>query len=266
MGSTNNWLHWERWADKTMLFGGDLLEALVILLVGKWIVGRIVALVQKAFARSKVDKTLAGFIINVLNILLLVFVLMTALSKVGVPTNSVAALIGGAGLAVGLALKDQLSNFAAGVLIILFRPFKVGDFIRAGDKEGYVLEIKIVQTSLRTDANEEVIIPNGVLMSSSIVNKSSLPQRRAQVVVGVGYGADLQAAKAAVLRAATEHPKNIETVNPATVQITNLGSGSIEITLWAWTEEADWWDFQCDLNERVVENLRAANISMPFPQ
>ena len=266
MDAIKSWAHWDLLADKAMTYGGQALAALVIFIVGKWLTGKAVSLTRMALTRAKVDITLVGFLGNILNILLLALVAMAALSKVGVPTTSAAALIGGAGLAIGLSLKDQLSNFAAGALIILFRPFKVGDYIKAGDTEGYVREIKIVQTSLRSYANEEVIIPNSVLMGSSIVNKSSLPQWRAQVVVGVDYACDLKVAKAAVLRAATEHPKNVETVKPASVQITNLGDNAIEITLWAWTEEADWWGFQCDLYERVVENLRAVEIGIPFPQ
>lgn len=257
---------WELLADKALVFGEHALAGLAIFLVGKWLAGKAVNIAQMAMNRARVDVTPVGFLGNVLNILLLALVVMAALNKMGVPTTSAAALIGGAGLAIGLSLKDQLSNFAAGALIIIFRPFKVGDYIKAGDKEGYVREIKIVQTSLRTYANEEVIIPNSVVMGSSIINKSSLPQWRAQVIVGVDYACDLKMAKTAVLRAATEHPKNVETVKPASVQITNLGDNAIEITLWAWTNEADWWGFQCDLNERVVENLRAVDIGIPFPQ
>lgn len=257
---------WERLASTGMDFGTNIVAALAIFLIGKWLTARVVTLMKAALTRAKVDVTLVSFLGNVANIGLLILVIIAALGKVGVPTTSVTALIGGAGLAVALSLKDQLSNFAAGALIILFRPFKVGDYIKVNGFEGYVREIKMVQTSLRTYSNEEVVLPNSVVMSNSITNKSSLPLWRAQVLVGVDYACDLKAAKAAVLRAATEHPKCEQTDKPATVQITNLGDNAIEITLWAWTNEADWWSFQCDLNEQVVENLRAANINIPFPQ
>lgn len=237
-----------------------LLTAVLIFFAGKWLAGRAVALLRGVLVRAKTDATLTGFVCNVAHIGLLVLVVMAALSQLGVPTTSAAALIGGAGLAVGLSLKDQLSNFAAGVLIILFRPFKVGDYIKVGSCEGFVREIKIVQTSLRTYANEEVVVPNSVVMANSIVNKSSLPLWRAQVVVGVDAADDVQTAKRVILQAALDHPHNRQSEKAASVQLTALNGGSAELTLWAWTDEADWQAFQCDLNEGVLENLKRAGI------
>ena len=258
---------WQRLAETGMSFGTNLLAALAIFLIGKWIVTRLVILMKAALTRAKVDRTLVSFLGNVANVGLLILVIIAALGKLGIPTTSVTALIGGAGLAVALSLKDQLSNFAAGALIILFRPFKVGDFIKVNGFEGTVSEIKMVQTSLHTPDNEEVILPNSVVMSNSIVNRSSDPLCRAQVVVGVDYACDLKAAKAAVLKAATEHPLCVQSKDrePA-VYVTNLGDSAIEITLWAWTNEAYLGPVRFDLNEQVVENLRAAKINIPFPQ
>lgn len=258
---------WEQLAQTGMSFGTNLLAALAIFFIGRWIATRLVTLMKAALTRAKVDKTLVSFLGNVANIGLLILVIIAALGKLGIPTTSVTALIGGAGLAVALSLKDQLSNFAAGALIILFRPFKVGDFIRVNGFEGIVREIKMVQTSLSTPDNEEIILPNSVVMSNSIVNRSSLSLCRAQVVVGVDYACDLKVAKDAVLRAATEHPLCVQTKErPAVVYITNLGDSAIEITLWAWTQEENLGPFRFALNEQVVENLRAANINIPFPQ
>ena len=258
---------WERLAQVGMSFGTNLLAALAIFFIGRWVATRVVTLMKAALTRAKVDKTLVSFLGNVANIGLLILIIIAALGKLGIPTTSVTALIGGAGLAVALSLKDQLSNFAAGALIILFRPFKVGDFIRVNGFEGIVREIKMVQTSLSTSDNEEIILPNSVVMSNSIVNRSSLSLCRAQVVVGVDYACDLKVAKAAVLRAATEHPLCVQTKErPAVVYITNLGDSAIEITLWAWTQEENLGPFRFALNEQVVENLRAANINIPFPQ
>lgn len=223
---------WEQLAQTGMSFGMNLLAALAIFFIGRWIATRLVTLMKAALTRAKVDKTLVSFLGNVANIGLLILIIIAALGKLGIPTTSVTALIGGAGLAVALSLKDQLSNFAAGALIILFRPFKVGDFIRVNGFEGIVREIKMVQTSLSTPDNEEVVLPNSVVMTNSITNRSSLPLCRAQVVVGVDYACDLKAAKAAVLRAATEHPLCVQTEErPAVVYITNLGDSAIEITL-----------------------------------
>ena len=258
---------WERLAETGMTFGTNLVAALAIFLIGKWIASRLVILMKAALTRAKVDRTLVSFLGNVANIGLLILIIIAALGKLGIPTTSVTALIGGAGLAVALSLKDQLSNFAAGALIILFRPFKVGDYIKVNGFEGFVSEIKMVQTALSTPDNEEVILPNSVVMSNSIVNRSSMPLCRVQVVVGVDYACDLKAAKAAVLKAATEHPLCVQTQGKeAVTYITNLADSAIEITLWAWTNEADLGAFRFGLNEQVVENLRAANINIPFPQ
>ena len=258
---------WEQLAQTGMSFGTNLLAALAIYFIGRWVATRVVTLMKAALTRAKIDKTLVSFLGNVANIGLLILIIIAALGKLGIPTTSVTALIGGAGLAVALSLKDQLSNFAAGALIILFRPFKVGDFIRVNGFEGIVREIKMVQTSLSTPDNEEVVLPNSVVMSNSITNRSSLPLCRAQVVVGVDYACDLKVAKDAVLRAATEHPLCVQTKErPAVVYITNLGDSAIEITLWAWTQEENLGPFRFALNEQVVENLRAANINIPFPQ
>ena len=258
---------WEQLAQTGMSFGTNLLAALAIYFIGRWVATRVVTLMKAALTRAKIDKTLVSFLGNVANIGLLLLIIIAALGKLGIPTTSVTALIGGAGLAVALSLKDQLSNFAAGALIILFRPFKVGDFIRVNGFEGIVREIKMVQTSLSTPDNEEVVLPNSMVMSNSIVNRSSLSLCRAQVVVGVDYACDLKVAKDAVLRAATEHPLCVQTKErPAVVYITNLGDSAIEITLWAWTQEENLGPFRFALNEQVVENLRAANINIPFPQ
>ena len=265
--SLSSFSGWEQLAQTGMSFGTNLLAALAIYFIGRWVATRVVTLMKAALTRAKIDKTLVSFLGNVANIGLLILIIIAALGKLGIPTTSVTALIGGAGLAVALSLKDQLSNFAAGALIILFRPFKVGDFIRVNGFEGIVREIKMVQTSLSTPDNEEVVLPNSVVMTNSITNRSSLPLCRAQVVVGVDYACDLKAAKAAVLRAAIEHPLCVQTEErPAVVYITNLGDSAIEITLWAWTNEADLALFRFGLNEQVVENLREANINIPFPQ
>ena len=258
---------WEHLAETGMTFGTNLVAALAIFLIGKWIASRLVILMKAALTRAKVDRTLVSFLGNVANIGLLILIIIAALGKLGIPTTSVTALIGGAGLAVALSLKDQLSNFAAGALIILFRPFKVGDYIKVNGFEGFVSEIKMVQTALSTPDNEEVILPNSIVMSNSIVNRSSMPLCRVQVVVGVDYACDLKAAKAAVLKAATEHPLCVQTQGKeAVTYVTNLADSAIEITLWAWTNEADLGAFRFGLNEQVVENLRAANINIPFPQ
>ncbi len=258
---------WERLVETGMAFGTNLVAALAIFFVGRWIASRLVILMKAALTRAKVDRTLVSFLGNVANIGLLILIIIAALGKLGIPTTSVTALIGGAGLAVALSLKDQLSNFAAGALIILFRPFKVGDYIKVNGFEGFVSEIKMVQTALSTPDNEEVILPNSVVMSNSIVNRSSMPLCRVQVVVGVDYACNLKAAKAAVLKAATEHPLCVQTQGKeAVTYITNLADSAIEITLWAWTNEADLGAFRFGLNEQVVENLRAANINIPFPQ
>ena len=224
---------------------------------------------ETALTRAKVDKTLgsASSATSPTSAPLLILIIIAALGKLGIPTTSVTALIGGAGLAVALSLKrTNWSNFAAGVLIILFRPFKVGDFIRVNGFEGIVREIKMVQTSLSTPDNEEVVLPNSVVMTSSITNRSSLPLCRAQVVVGVDYACDLKAAKAAVLRAATEHPLCVQTEErPAVATLPTWRQRHRNHPLGV-DARRNLGPFRFALNEQIVENLREANINIPFPQ
>ena len=224
--------YWEHLILKFNEFGLHLISAIALFFIGRWLTYKLIAIFRITLNRAKVDITLNSFLCNVTSVFLQILLIVTALNILGVPTSSAAAVIGGASLAIGLSLKDQLSNFAAGALIIFFRPFKVGDYIKCADnREGFVREIKIAQTSIRTYANEEIIIPNNMLMSDSIVNKSSLPLWRVQVLVGVDYNCDLKIAKAAILKAALEHPSNIQSPNQASVQVTSLGDSAIEITL-----------------------------------
>ena len=251
---------WTTLAGHGADFAVNLAAALLIFLIGRWLSAKLTALTKAALQRGKVDPTLASFIGSVVNIGLLIVVIIAALGKAGIPTTSLTALVGGAGLAVALSLKDQLSNFAAGALIILFRPFKAGDYIKINGFEGFVREIKMVQTSLRTCSGEEVVLPNSVVMSTSLINTSSLPLRRAQIVVNLPYSADLEAAKTVLLNTAASHPSSAHDTHPASVQITKLGDSSIELTLLAWTNEADWWPFQCALNEQAAKGLHAAGL------
>lgn len=252
---------WEHLAEAGITFGINLAAALAIFIIGRKLAARIVRFEKAALDRAKVNPTLSSFLGSVTNIGLLLLVIIAALGQLGIPTASLTALVGGAGLAVALSLKDQLSNFAAGALIIFFRPFQVGDYIKVNGFEGYVREIKMVQTSLRTYADEEIILPNSVVMGNSIVNKSSLPLWRAQVLVNIPTGSDIGQAKAAVLKAAQSCPECLQT-DPPSVQVTAITGGSIQLTLWAWTNEADWWQVQCGLNEAVVARLREEGIGI----
>lgn len=243
----------------------SLVSAALIFIIGKWVAKKIVALVESLMIRSKVDETLSGFIGNVLYGLLMALIILTALSKLGVNTTSAVAILGGAALAVGMALQGQLASFAAGVMIILFRPFKVGDYVKVGDTEGTVKEIHIVSTEIVTLDNHTVIVPNSNITTNSIINYTAKPQRRVNLTVGIGYTADIKAARESMLSLAKAHPKVLDT--PETVvKVTNLGDNSVDMTLLAWVNTPDWLDTKLDLTESIKLAFDEKDIEIPFPQ
>lgn len=243
----------------------NLVFAAVIFYVGKWLVKKVVQLVEALMVKSKVDATLVGFAGNVLYGLLLVLVVITALSKLGVNTTSAVALLGGAALAVGMALQGQLSNFAAGVMLIVFRPFKVGDFVRIDDKEGAIKEIHIINTELVTLDNHTVIIPNANITTNAIINYTAKPTRRVNLTVGIGYTADIKKAREIMLACAADHARVLGEPKPA-VKMTNLGDNSVDMTLLAWTKTPDWLGATLDLRESIKLGFDEAGIEIPFPQ
>lgn len=246
-------------------YGLNLLFAILIFLVGKWISKRIVRVVERLMTKSRMDVTLASFVSNVLYSLLLVLVIITALSKLGINTTSAVAILGGMALAVGMALKDQLSSFAAGVVIIVFRPFVVGDQVEIAGIIGKVQQIKIVFTELLTANNQTVIIPNSEITTSPITNYTTQMTRRVQLPIGVGYGADIKKTREIMLRIANSDERVLADPE-ARVGVTSLGDNAVELTLYAWTQTSDYFLTSQALTEEIKIALDEAGIDIPFPQ
>lgn len=239
--------------------------AILILVIGRWLANKIVKLAQGLMIRSRLDDTVSSFLSRLLHGVLLIIVVLAALSKVGVQTTSVIAILGGAALAVGLALKDQLSNFAAGILIVIFRPFVRGDVVQISSYTGKVTDITLINTHITTTNNHDVVIPNSDISTSAIINYSSLPNRRVDITVGIGYDANIKAAKEVLLAVAKANPLAFSDPEPV-VRVTNLGDNSVDLTLNVWTSNDDWWTLQCELLEDFKVALDDNNIDIPFPQ
>ncbi|WP_372861889.1 mechanosensitive ion channel family protein [Psychrobacter sp.] len=239
--------------------------AILIFVVGRWLAKKAVAVAHKMMLRSRLDDTVANFLGRLIYGVLLVVVTLAALSKVGVQTTSVVAILGGAAVAIGLSLKDQLSNFAAGIMIVTFRPFVRGDYVQISSYTGTVTEITLVNTHLTTINNHDIIIPNSDITTSAVTNYTALPNRRVDITVGIGYDADIKTAKNVMLNLAKNNPLAFTDPEPI-VRVTNLGDNSVDLTLNIWTTNADWWTMQCDLLEQFKYALDDEKIDIPFPQ
>ena len=239
--------------------------AILIFVVGRWLAKKAVTVAHKMMLRSRLDDTVANFLGRLIYGVLLVVVALAALSKVGVQTTSVVAILGGAAVAIGLSLKDQLSNFAAGIMIVTFRPFVRGDYVQISSYTGTVKEINLVNTHLTTINNHDIIIPNSDITTSAVTNYTALPNRRVDITVGIGYDADIKTAKNVMLNLAKNNPLAFTDPEPI-VRVTNLGDNSVDLTLNIWTTNADWWTMQCDLLEQFKYALDDEKIDIPFPQ
>ena len=245
--------------------GINLVTALVIFFVGKWIVGMVVKGLMKAMQKGDLDITLRRFIGNLARTLLMLFVIIAAINALGVQTASLIALLGAAGLAVGLALQGSLANFAAGVLIVLFRPYKVGDWIEGGGVSGSVEEVQILTTVLKTGDNKRVIIPNSQIMGTTITNYSANDTRRVDLVVGVSYSDDLDKVRKE-LQDLVDGDKRILKDPAVTIAVSELADSSVNFVLRPWVNTADYWAVYFDLTERVKKRFDEVGISIPFPQ
>jgi len=239
--------------------------AILIFIVGRWLAKKAVAFSDRLMTRSHLDQTVASFLSRLLYGVLLVVVILAALSKVGVQTTSVVAILGGAAVAVGLSLKDQLSNFAAGIMIVTFRQFVRGDYVQISGHTGTVTAINLINTHLTTINNHDIIIPNSDITTSPVVNYTALPNRRVDITVGIGYDADIKTAKDLMLSLAKNNPLSFTDPEPV-VRVTNLGDNSVDLTLNVWTTNDDWWAMQCQLLEQFKHALDDEKIEIPFPQ
>ncbi len=243
----------------------NIVAALIIFFVGRWAAGRVTALLRNLLESQRIEPTLTKFVSNLTYYVLWVFVLLAALGRLGVQTASFIAVLGAAGLAVGLALQGALSNFAAGVLIILFRPFKVGDAVKAGGVTGAVDEIQIFDTVLITPNNVEIIIPNSKIVGEPIENFTSRGTRRLEVVVGVSYAEDLKKVRRVLEEALAADPRILKTPAPA-IGVKELAESSVNMVICPTVNSADFGAVSLDIYERIKEALDKNSISIPFPQ
>jgi len=254
----------QTWIPLIMEYGSRVLLALLTLAVGWWIINKVSARLGKLVGLRNADQALQGFISTLSNIVLKVLLLVSVASMIGIETTSFVAAIGAAGLAIGLALQGSLANFAGGVLILMFRPFRIGDWIEAQGVSGTVDSIQIFHTVLRTGDNKTVIMPNGSLSNGIITNTNRQPTRKVVFDVGVDYDADLQKARNVLLELAQD-PRVLQDPAPQAV-ISTLGDSSITVSLRIWTKTADYWDVMFMLNEHARDRLKAEGIDIPFPQ
>jgi len=246
-------------------FGINVITAILVFFVGKWVVNLVVSGLMKAMQKGELDITLRRFIGNLARMLLMLFVVIAAINQLGVQTASLIALLGAAGLAVGLALQGSLSNFAAGVLIVLFRPYKVGDWIEGGGISGAVEEVQILTTVLKTGDNKRVIVPNSQIMGTTITNYSANETRRVDLVVGVSYSDDLDKVRKE-LQDLVDADERILKDPAVTIAVSELADSSVNFVLRPWVKTADYWGVYFDLTERVKKRFDEVGISIPFPQ
>lgn len=252
---------WE-WAQ---LYGPAVIAAIAILVIGRILVGIFTGIVRKLMNRANVDPTLISFVTSLTKIGLMTFVFIAALSKLGVETTSFVAIIGAAGLAVGFALQGSLANFASGVMLIIFRPFKSGDYVEAGGTAGSVEAIRIFNTVLKTPDNREVIIPNGSITSNNITNFSAKETRRVDLVFGIGYDDDLRKAKGILENIVASDERILKDPAP-TIAVSELADSSVNFVVRPWVKTADYWAVYFDLTEKVKLTFDEQGISIPFPQ
>lgn len=251
--------------DLAMTYGLKILAGLATLVIGLWIVGMINALVRRMFDRSGVDPSLRSFLGSMISILLKVMVYITALGMLGVEMTSFVAILGAAGLAVGLALSGTLQNFAGGVMILLFKPYKVGDFIEAQGYSGSVKEIQIFVTVLTTPDNKTVLIPNGPLATGSMINYSTQDKRRVDWVFGISYGDDVDKAYEVLKHLIAADERILNDPEPF-MALHALADSSVNIVVRVWVNSADYWPVSFAMNEAVYKTFPAEGLSFPFPQ
>ncbi len=259
----------EQWfennSDLIIQYGINLISAILILFIGNLIVKAIANGIAKILTKKQMDSAVIDFVHALVRYLLFIIVLIAALSRIGVQTASVVAVIGAAGLAIGLALQGSLSNFAAGVLIVAFRPFKSGDYVEVAGVAGLVDSIQIFQTVLTTPDNKMVVVPNAGVIGGAITNYSRHDKRRVDHVIGVSYGADLQKTKEVITKV-LEADKRVLQEPAITVGVTALADSSVNFVVRPWCRTADYWDVYFDTLQAIKEGLDKEGIEIPFPQ
>ena len=247
------------------VYGLKVVAALAIFIIGRLVAKGVTNLIKRVMEKSKTDETLIKFVGNLTYIALLAFVIIAALNQLGIQTTSFIAILGAAGLAIGLALQGSLGNFAAGVLMIIFKPFKVGDFIEGAGVAGVVEEIQIFTTQLATPDNKTVIVPNAKMTGDNITNYTVKGTRRVDFVFGIGYEDDIDKARQVIEDIIKADERVLKDPSPM-VAVSELADSSVNFTARAWTAAGDYWSFYFDTTEKVKKQMDAEGISIPFPQ
>jgi small conductance mechanosensitive channel len=246
-------------------WGIKIVLALVIFYVGRIVVSMVVGAVGKLLRGREMDEILVGFLSSILRWVLLLFVIIAALSQLGINTTSLVALLGAAGLAIGLSLQSSLSNFASGVMLIIFRPFTKGDFVEAGGATGVVDTISIFTTTMTTTDNKEIIVPNGAFLSNNITNYSARPTRRVDMVFGISYDDDIRKAKQMLEEIIAADERVLDEPAPV-IALGELADSSVNFLVRPWAKSEDYWDLLWDTTETVKLKFDEAGISIPYPQ
>ncbi len=253
------------WKALALTVSIKLLGALLILFIGLWIAKWIAGLAERGLTRAKVEPTAVQFLRKVAYVVLLVVLLLAVLQVVGVPMTSMIAVLGAAGLAIGLALKDSLSNIASGVMLVTLKPFKVGDTVNINNETGTVESVSIFQTCLRGSDNQTIVLPNSLITSESIINLTPDVMRRIELIVGIGYTDDIDAARAIALE--LMHADERVLAEPApSVLVYALADNSVNLGIRCHVGNSDYFGTKCDLTERIKKGFDQAGVSMPFPQ
>ena len=248
-----------------VMYGLKLVGSIAIFLIGKWVAGLITSLIKKVMSRSKLDETLSVFLLKVIYGILFVFVVLAALDNLGLDTSSFVAIFAAAGLAIGLAFKDTFANIGAGVLLIFFRPFKIGDFVTISGETGTVEEISLFTTNLGTLSNKYILIPNGSIVSGNITNYSRKATRRVDLVFGIGYEDDLKLAKKTLEEIGASDERVLTEPAPF-VGVGELADSSVNFTVRFWVNTPDYWAVYFDTIEKVKLTFDEKGISIPYPQ
>ncbi len=261
--------------DKCIQFGLKLLAAVAIYFIGAWLIRVIKGFIRKFLSRKKAEPAVISFVTSVVTAMLWIIVIIIAIGTLGVETTSLAALLAGGGVAIGMAMSGTMQNFAGGLIILIFKPFKVGDYIEAMNYEGSVLEMNISSTKIVTIDNRVIILPNGPLQNGTVNNYSAMPFRRIDMTIGVEYGNDAELVKALlygiaasderILKSTGDAPTASPVANPF-VSIASLGPSSVNFILRLWVNTKDYWDVYYMLNERIYEELPRNGVKFPFPQ
>ncbi len=257
--------HFDEIVDLIVAYGAKVLLAILVLIIGLWLIKRVVKLASKTMQKRDVDPSLRPFLRSILGALLKVMLIISVAGMVGIEMTSFVAVLGAAGLAIGLALQGSLANFAGGVLILLLKPFQVGHFIEAQGHSGTVREIQIFYTYLTTAQNQEIVIPNGKLSNDSVKNYSFHNTRRMDFTFGIGYRDNIDEAKE-ILRNLYEHDERFMREPALNIFVEELADSSVNIRFRAWAHSDDYWDIHNNFREKVKKRFDEAGITIPFPQ